>query len=201
MRMTDNEPTVVTEFVLRGIPGRVLIHYGANDDPDRWGYPLLGMSYPVELAKGFPVIQAEVDYPAEGYAAVLAWIQLVWIRDLDGGKPNYQPVDLAPQLLGLDLPYFSFGVRPVLFDAPSYGIAANVDWVAHSMLVFTPDCLMTRVVRPVCGFSWGYHLRGTAPTLVPPQITAAPDWEPDLALLRNAHPSWVFENPDLNGDA
>jgi hypothetical protein len=201
MRMTDNEPTAVIEFVLRGIPGRVLIHYGANDDPGRWGYPLLGMSYPAELAKGFPVIQAEVDYPAEGYAAILAWIQLVWVKDLDGGEPTYQPVDLAPQLLGLDMPYFSFGVRPVLFDAPSYGSAANVDWEAHSMLVFTPDCLMTRVVRPVCGFSWGYRLRGTAPTLVSPQITAASDWELDLALLRNVHPSWVFENPDLNGDA
>jgi hypothetical protein len=101
----------------------VLIHYGANGDPTRWGYPLLGMSYPAELARGFPVIQAEVDYPAEGYAAILAWIQLVWVKDLDGGEPTYQPADLAPQLLGLDMPYFSFGVRPVLFDAPSYGIA------------------------------------------------------------------------------
>ena len=198
MRVTATEPTAVIGFELRGIPGRVLIQFGANDDPDRWGYPLLGLDYPVELARGFPVIQAEVDYPAEGYAAVLSWIQLVWIKDLDGHEPKYQPVDLAPQLLGLELPYFSFGVRPVLFDAPSYDKAANVDWVAHSLLSFTPDCLMTRVVRPVCGFSWGYQLRGAALTLRHPQITTASDWEADLTLLRNAFPSWRFEN--LNPD-
>lgn len=197
MRLTSSEPTFEIEFELRGIPGRVLVHFGPNDDPDRWGYPLLGVNYPAEMAKGFPVIQAEVDYPAEGYGAVLAWIQLVWIKDLDGGEPKFEPVDLAPQLLGLEMPYFSFGVRPVLFDAPSFGSAANVDWVAHSLLAYTPDCLMTREVRPVCGFSWGYHLRGTLPILRHPTITNANDWEADLTLLRDAFPSWRFENSDV----
>ncbi|MBA3251897.1 MAG: hypothetical protein H0T66_16700 [Geodermatophilaceae bacterium] len=108
----------------------------------------------VEVSRGFPVVQAEVEHDAQGYGAVLAWIQVVHMFDLDTGESS-APVDLAPQLAGLDLPYLSFGVRPILFDAPST-TSRNVDWDADAFLVVTPDGLMTRRIQPLVGFSWGY---------------------------------------------
>jgi hypothetical protein len=186
------EPTMVIDFVARGLPGRVCVSYEINHDPDRWGYPLLELDFPAERSRGFPVIQAEVDYPAEGYGAILAWIQLVWICDRDGSEPEQLVFDRPPQLLGLELPYLSFGVRPVLFDAPSMDGIANADFVARSMLAFTPDCVMTRQVQPICGFSWGFELREAVPAALPLRTTTPADWEPDLALLREEFPSWRF---------
>ncbi len=53
----------------------VQIRYGRNDDPKRWGYDLLALDFDIDAARGFPVIEARVEYPAEGYAAVMSWIQ------------------------------------------------------------------------------------------------------------------------------
>ena len=32
--------------------------YRANDDPERWGYGALGLSWPSSLAEGLPVLEA-----------------------------------------------------------------------------------------------------------------------------------------------
>jgi hypothetical protein len=55
----------------------VRIRHGANDDPARWGYDRLGLAFDSAAAKGFPVVEARVEYPAEGYAGFLGWIQVV----------------------------------------------------------------------------------------------------------------------------
>lgn len=179
-------------FRLRGRPGRVFIRYEVNEDPARWGYPLLGLDSLVELSRGFPVVQAEVQHDAQGYAAMLAWIQVVRMTDLDsGGRTDL--VDVAPQLAGLDLPYLSFGVRPVLFDAPST-TARNADWDADSFLVVTPDALMTRRVQPLCGFGWGYKLRDGDPAAAPVHELGAAAWRRDSGFLAARHPSWTFED-------
>lgn len=187
------EVTTTVEFVLRGEPGRVLVRYGVNDDPSRWGYPLLGLDSLVERSRGFPLVQAEVEVAAEGYAAVLSWVQLVWMRDLDDDGPADVVFDRAPQLLDLDVPYVSFGPRPAFFDAPSTD-ARNVDWDAHAFLTYTPDCLMTKVVRGLCGFSWGYRVRESHPTPVQLRETGTAEWSAACHLLRTKFPSWTFED-------
>ena len=41
-------------FSLRGREGTVTVAYGTNDDPERWGYDVLGLSWPSSLAEGLP---------------------------------------------------------------------------------------------------------------------------------------------------
>ena len=60
-------------FELRGVSGRVEVEYLVNEDPARWGYPILELeSFDVERARGCPVARATIEYPAEGYAAEMA---------------------------------------------------------------------------------------------------------------------------------
>jgi hypothetical protein len=182
--------TATIEFELRGRPGRVVVRYGTNDDPERWGYPLLGLDALVEISRGFPVVQADVEIDVEGYGAELAWIQVVRMTDLDSGESEAL-VDLAPQLSGLELPYVSFGVRPSFFDAPST-TGRNVDWDAHAFLAVSPDCVMTRRVQLLCGFSWGYRVRNSKPTPVALERLNRRFWVLDLAFLRDQYRSWTF---------
>ncbi len=83
-------------FRLRGRDGCVEVEYGANEDPERWGYGLLGLGYPTEEAKGFPVCQARVTYAGEGYNTAMAWIQAIRYGAGSGGETV--SVDTAPQL-------------------------------------------------------------------------------------------------------
>src|SRR3954451_12308178 len=142
--------------------GRVLVTCEPNDEPERWGYPLLGLGAPDDLARGFPVVRAVVKTEAEGYDAILAWVQVVAITRRASGTVQ-RLVDVAPQLQGLALPYLVFGPRPALFDAPSTDAHEDTGWTAHSFLVGSPDAVMTRRVVPLCGFSWGYEVRGGVP--------------------------------------
>lgn len=178
-------------FRLRGRPGRVMVRYGLNEDPVQWGYSLLGLDSLVEVSRGFPVVQTEVHHDAQGYGALLAWIQVVHMTDLGTGESSTL-VDIAPQLAGLDLPYLCFGVMPTMFDAPST-TTRDMDWNADAFLVVSPDGLMTRRVRPLCGFSWGYRVRDGDPTAVDVQELDGVAWRRDREFLAKQHSSWTFE--------
>ena len=181
-------------FRAREIPGVVRIQYGRNEDPARWGYDLLGLTFDSDVARGFPVVEARVEYPAEGYAALMGWIQLVryWVGD----QQNPTVIaDVAPQLRDARMPYMSFGTNPILFDAPAF-TERNVMWRAWSFLTVTPDALMTPVVEPVCGFSWGYDLRDgrPQPTEVAPIVQT--EWLDIRDELRTRYPEWTFRGED-----
>jgi hypothetical protein len=179
--------------MLRDVPGRVVIRYGVNEDPGRWGYPLLGLGYDPDISRGFPVIEAAVDHPAEGYAAFLAWIQVVRYQVLDDGGPEVVVFDRAPQLADIELPYMTFGIKPSLFDAPSI-VARDVNWRAAAWLTYSTDCLMTRDVRVLCGFLWGYQLRAGVPSPTPLTPSGADEWRDTCELLRSEFPSWQFDH-------
>jgi hypothetical protein len=181
-------------FEARELAGRVRVAYSANSDPRRWGYHLLGLDFNIDVARGFPVIEARVEYPAEGYAAYFGWIQIVryWI----GG--NDEPtviMDVAPQLREARMPYFSFGIQPVLFDAPCSS-GENVTWRAWSFLTFTPDCVMTSVVEPACGFRWGYDLLAGTPTPITLLPVGRAEWLDVREELRKRFPEWTFQGDD-----
>ena len=102
-------------FRLRGLDGSVEVQYTRNADPERWGYGLLGLPWPMRLAEGLPVLEATVTYPGDGYAAVMGWIQVVRItvsqasETLVPGSDKAPPgehawVDGPPQLRGLGVP-------------------------------------------------------------------------------------------------
>ena len=63
--------TATIAFARRSAEGGVTITYSANNDPARWGFDLLGLSFGAEVARGFPVVQAKTSFPREGYAALL----------------------------------------------------------------------------------------------------------------------------------
>jgi len=196
------EPTVF-DFSLRGRSGTVTASFGRNDDPEHWGYGLLGLPWPTDLARALPVLEARVDVSLHGYAAVMGWIQVVHIRVaeesrslVEGGEKapagEHRWVDGPPQLQGLGVPFLSFGMCPTLFDAPA-STESDVEFVAHSFLTAAPDGLISRISEPCFGFRWGYSTRsGQEPTLLPPGVLAQAEWASALPLLTETFPDWTF---------
>jgi hypothetical protein len=192
-------------FTFRGQDGTVTIEFEANDDPERWGYEVLDLPWSSSLAKGLPVIHARVSTPLEGYAAVLAWIQIVRVHVAetsttlvaDGEKApagDHTWVDGPPQLRGLGIPFVSFGQRPTLFDAPA-STESEIRFTADSFLAASPDALLTRRSMPCFGIRWGYATRdGELPELIDPALLGAEDWKQALPVLQEAFPDWTF-NP------
>jgi hypothetical protein len=190
-------------FNLRGSPGTVTIRFQANSDPDPLGYRILGLPWPSSLAEGLPVIEATVSLEADGYEAVMGWIQIVRIHVAESSEPlapdsekappgDHEWVDVPPNLHGLGVPFLSFGVRPTLFDAPA-STESSVRFVADSFLTASPDGLITRVSRPCVGLRWGYStIDGSDAVLNEPARIGAPEWEAALPILERQFPDWAF---------
>jgi hypothetical protein len=182
-------------FRLRGVDGTVSVEYGVNQDPERWGYAVLNLDwYRREAVHGFPFMQASVDHPSEGYAANMAWIQVVRYVVRDPGDEHDAIVfDVPPQFSDSDVPYFAFGVRPTVFDAPSI-VANDVTWRAATFLVYTPDAVLSRVLRSVCGFTWGYDVRAGVREVKPLRVADYEDWRTILPDLRGRFATWDFQD-------
>lgn len=177
-------------FRVREQDGEVRVAYGVNDDPMRWGFGLLGLDFEPDVARGFPVLEATVVYPGEGYAAYFGWIQLVRYWE-DGGDEPTVMADMPPQVRDIGMPYAAFGTRPVLFDAPAFD-GGDVRWRAATFLTFTPDGLMTPVVEPACGFTWGYDLRAGAVTPTALLPAGRDDWLEVRREFAARFPAWTF---------
>jgi hypothetical protein len=190
----DDLVATTIPFQLRGVTGRVTVRYGANEDPLRWGFGVLDQDwFSPELVRGFPVMQASVEHPSEGYAADLGWVQVVRYEVRDPGEEERLTVfDVPPQLAGSEIPFAAFGLRPTFFDAPAIG-AREVTWDADTFLVYAPDAVLSRVLRAVCGFRWGYRVDGGAVSLDPLGIARPADWARNLSDLRARFTTWTFE--------
>ena len=183
-------------FQLRDVDGTVRVSYVVNDDPAKWGFDRLGVDSDLaEAARGFPIIEAHVDYPADGYCGSVGWVQAVryWVNGQP--EPNLVAPDVAPQLKGAGVPYFAFGLEPVLFDAPAT-TERDMVWRAAAFLTQTPDLLMSRTLVPVCGLTWGYDVAGGI--VAPFELAAAEatDWTAAIADLRRTLPDWMFLEVD-----
>jgi hypothetical protein len=177
-------------FRLRGLDGRVDVSLTRNTDPESLGYLVLSGGEPVEFAKGFPVCHATVTYPADGYAAMFGWTQMV--RSTDGTETGFE-MDPIAIYRDVPTPFCWYGLKPELFDAPSDESRHDRDWEAHSFLCVSPDAVVTPAVRAVAGFSWGFnivsgHITRTMPARLGPEA-----WDSQLGLLRASYPQWVFD--------
>jgi hypothetical protein len=193
-------------FSFRGREGSASVRYRENEDPERWGYGLLGLPWPTSLAVGLPVLEVEVSTPLEGYGAVLGWIQVVRIHvaesstSLVPGNEKAPPgdhtwVDVPPHLQGLGVPFLSYGRCPTLFDAPA-STESDIRFVADSFLTAGPDALVSRRSQPCFGLRWGYATRlGQKAELLPPTLLHGGDWEDARPVLQEHFPDWSFE-PD-----
>lgn len=183
--------SIAVPFRLRDLDGLVTVDRVVNDDPRRWGYDLLGR-FPMEQPRGFPVVRASVDYPAEGYRAAMGWIQLVYHGE-DPSNPEAL-VDLAPQHAHAGTPYAFWGFNPTFFDAPSTP-QVGIHWTADAFLATSPDALMTRTVLPVCGFRWGYTTTREPPEPSPLERIGTGAWDRARAVLTGRFPAWDFLDP------
>jgi hypothetical protein len=162
-----------------------------NTDPDAIGYLLLSGGQPTDAARGFPVCRATVTYPAEGYAAMFGWTQMVCSTDSDPARFEMDPIALYQQI---PTPYAFFGVRPELFDAPSRESRYDMAWEAHSFLCVSPDAVLTRHVQAMAGFSWGFTIDHPAITFARPAVLGPETWDSHLALLKTSYPNWTFDS-------
>lgn len=90
------------------------------------------------------------------------------------------------------MPFMSFGVRPSLFDAPAYDADPDLTWRATAFLTYTPDILISKVIGPVCGFSWGFDTRGGRVTSTPVTTAGHEEWGSFAASLGPLYPEWTF---------
>lgn len=178
-------------FTLRSISGLITVSVNTNTDPDAIGYSLLTAGQPTDAARGFPVCRATVTYPAEGYAAMFGWTQMVRSTDSAPDKFEMDPIALYQQI---PTPYAWFGVRPELFDAPSRESRYDMDWEAHSFLCVSPDAVLTRHVQAVAGFSWGFTINQRDIASTPPTALGPDTWDSHLDLLRATYPDWIFDS-------
>ena len=171
-------------FALRGIKGHVSVTYSRNSRPD-----LVGSG--VE-SSGFPLCHAAVEYPAQGYDALLGWVQLVRSDDntSQGRAFEIDPLDI---LGDLPHPFCWIGLNPRMFDAPSRSPRRDLDWVAQSFLCVPDDSLGAGLeVRALLGFTWGFRIRDEQIHLVPPTQLGPSDWDHHLDVLAARYPSWRF---------
>lgn len=139
-------------------------------------------------------MEARVAFAREGYAALLGWVQVVDYEVVRDGVPEEREwvvPDVPPQSRDANMPYLAFGIDPVLFDAPAF-TERSVDWTARTFLTYTPDCLMTPVVEPLCGFVWGYVVADGAITAKKLVASTQHDWIDTRRMLRLRLPTWTF---------
>jgi hypothetical protein len=173
------------DFHHDGLEGRVHVSCVANDDPRRVGKG--------EESRGFPACTATIEYPGEGYRAVFGWVQLVRSTDNAFSGTAFE-MDAARFFEDSPAPYCWYGVRPILFDAPSRDDRRPIDWLAHSFLGVTPrDAGARKLVVPLLGFAWGFRI--DAPdriALVPVERLAAEHWNGHVEYLSASYPTWEF---------
>ena len=156
-------------FALRGIEGHVYVTYSRNGRPD-----LVGSS---AESSGFPMCHATVDYPAQGYDALLGWVQLVRSDDntSQGRAFEIDPLDI---LGDVPHPFCWIGLTPGMFDAPSRSPRHDLDWAAHSFLCVPDGSTDAGLeVHALLGFAWGFRIRNEEIHLVPPTLLGPTEWD------------------------
>jgi len=136
--------------------------------------------------------EATVDYPAQGYDAVLGWIQLVRSDDNESEGQAFE-IDPLAFLGDVPHPFCWIGLSPRLFDAPWRSPRRDLDWTAQSFLCVPED--LTEVgqeVHALLGLSWGFRIRDEEVQLVPPMLLDPSDWDQHVEALAARYPSWRF---------
>ncbi|GAB4073202.1 hypothetical protein GCM10028778_07800 [Barrientosiimonas marina] len=179
-------------FFARNHSGKVDIKYGVNNDPTTWGLSELEMPINIETAKGFPLCEANVVYDGKGYHSVFGWIQTIYmdIKDVDQQSAF---VDVGALFKESDMPFFSFGNLPTLFDAPCIKNVSNMDWTANAFLVMAGNIMMTKDVYYVIGFEWGYEIINEIPQIKPIKELKTEDWNAKTNFLNKEYVNWDFK--------
>jgi len=169
--------------VLRGLPGRVVVSFEPNLQPESIGR--------TTETSGFPVCSATVERPLRGYDSLMGWVQLVRSDDNESGGERFEMDPLA--FLGpLTHPFCWLGLNPILFDAPSRSSRADLEWIARSFLCVPDDPGNGLEAHALLGFEWGFAIEGGEIMLDPPRRLTAAGWDELLTVLRSEHEGWGF---------
>ena len=142
-----------------------------SDDP-----VALGKS---EQDRGMPVCTATVEFSAQGYRAMVGWVQLV--------NGVVDPFELFSDSTS---PFCWYGMRPTLFDAPSRRTSSPADWTANSFRAIVAG---ERRVVPLAGFSWGFTQSSSGEVeLKPVQESPLSAWAGHRPHLISSYPTWEF---------
>jgi hypothetical protein len=167
-------------FTVLDRTGSIDITVAATQDPGDLGAP--------PDAQGLAHCQATISYPANGYAAVFGWVQLVRSTD---NRSHGQQFEMDPlTFLGeVSHPFGFVGIKPILFDAPSRPTRDDLDWLAHSFLCHIADA---GEVQALAGFSWGFTVANGDATVIAARTLEAADWNQHRDLLHAEYPAWRF---------
>jgi hypothetical protein len=174
-------------FTQQGHKGRVIVTVETTLSP-----VILGVG---DSSLGLANCQATIEFSAGGYLGLLGWVQLVRSTDntFHGRQFEMDPFDPFGLYERAPLPYCWYGIAPTLFDAPSRKERGDLDWVAHSFLAASPFGGNTRIVTPLLGFSWGFHITDDKNIeLKPITVLTAADWEAHLPYLCGCYEEWEF---------
>jgi hypothetical protein len=174
-------------FRYQGLSGRVMVSVEQTLQPAILG----AWDGAVNLAN----CRATVEFGGRGYLQLFGWVQLVRSTDnaFQGEKFEMDPFDPFQLYERAPSPYCWYGILPTLFDAPSRDERVRLDWVAHSFLAVSPPRNNRRVVTPLLGFSWGFHIADNGSvTLQDVAALGAADWQSHLSYLRDTYPEWQF---------
>jgi len=194
-------------FNLRGYDGKVAVYYGINDDPIKAGMDSIpGLDRVLDLTHGYPVIHARIqEYEGFGYRTFCGWLQVitsVYFDSQDGEMVETNKifsVDIAPTFGESDVPFFSSGFSPELFDAPclNLGNHSELYWTADAFLTSIPIKSRDEGISRLLGFRWGYsenNIPDQKPTPFPLEITNAQVWNDHLPFLQEKYSNWKFNN-------
>jgi hypothetical protein len=174
-------------FSHQGHNGRVVVSVEKTIEPARLGAR--------DGAIGLASCTATIEFAGRGYLQLLGWVQLVRSTDnsFQGEKFEMDPFDPFKLYERAPSPYCWYGILPTLFDAPSRDERIRLDWVAHSFLASSPLRGERRIVTPLLGFSWGFHVADDGHVTLDPitSLTVA-DWESHLPYLRDCYTEWRF---------
>lgn len=157
----------------------------ANADPAATGHDLIAANFSREAFMGFPLLLAEVDYPAIGPRAIFYWLQTVTQVHRDG--------TLNAEVDSVHGPFYAFGHKPALMDAPANPDHPDMDWIARSYLMQAPGVIAQDRLDAVAGFTWGYRIESGRPVLLHHPDSATPeDWSKFVATYRSSYPELVL---------
>lgn len=152
---------------------------------------------PMNAFLDFPVCNARVRSPDDdGYAAVYGWIQMVREAPLDfqsSQSSDLWELDPIPTTANIDTPFIWFGPEPQLFDAPFRANRTDMDWTCWSFLTYIEDALMSKSVRPILVFEWGFEIDcGNVCIKSLSLINVRDAWEQQREMLEKMFGSWSF---------
>ena len=183
-------PSLSLELFHARVAGRVVVTVERNDDPRRWGCDVLDRALPPETATAFPVCRAAIEHPAEGYAAAMGWVQLV--LSSDSTTPDTFDVDPLALYRDVDTPFAFFGIKPLFFDAPFRPTKSDLRWEAVTYLAAVEGGVMTKKVRPLLGFTWGFDVASGTVELRPASALPVESWDTHVPLLAARFRAWRF---------